>query len=104
MCQLFFSHIKRIHFSYKHLFESETEDRETDATDSEDTSNVASSQTAARYYFELTYELANRDITKIEPIENMNLYLCLNTAALMKDRITQEQNEIKKMKQEVKVK
>jgi DNA repair exonuclease SbcCD nuclease subunit len=47
--------------------------------------------------------LVNNEITeaqaadKIEQIENTNLYLCLNTASLMKDRIIKERNEIKKL-------
>jgi hypothetical protein len=38
----------------------------------------------------------------MQQIEDTNLYLCLSILALIKDRITQEQNELKKLKNEVK--
>jgi len=96
--KFFFAHIKRIHSSYRHFFESEDEDREPPETDTEDTTQMAPSEATARFYFQLTYQLASEDITKIEQLNELNLYLCLTTAALIKDRIIQQQNELKKMK------
>ena len=93
----FFSNRKYIHNLYKEFFGYEDKDGETDGTDTEDTTQMGATEATLRFYFELTYELSNRDLTKIEQIENTNLYLCLNTASLMKDRIIKERNEIKKL-------
>lgn len=59
-------------------------------------------QTAARFYFTLTFQLANEDLTKFEQIDDMSLYLCLNTAALLKERYEKELEQIKKMEKEFK--
>jgi hypothetical protein len=56
---------------------------------------MAPSESAARFYFQLTYSLAKEDLTKFDRINEMNIYLCLNTASMMKDRIIQQQNELK---------
>ena len=56
---------------------------------------MAPSESAARFYFQLTYSLAKEDLTKFDRINEMNNYLCLNTASIMKDRIIQQQNELK---------
>ena len=93
----FFSNSKNIHTKYKEFFGYEEQDGETDGTDEETTTQMGATEATLRFYFQLTYELANRDLTKIEQIENTNLYLCLNTASLMKDRIIQERNELKKL-------
>jgi hypothetical protein len=79
------------------VFGYEEQNGEVDGTDEEDITKMAPTEATLRFYFELTYELSNRDITKIEQIENTNLYLCLNTASLMKDRIIKERNELKKL-------
>ena len=93
----FFANLKRIHNAYRQFFESEDEDRELPETPEEDTPQMAPSETTARFYFELTYQLASEDITKIEQLNDMNMYLCLSTASLIKDRIIKQQNEMKKM-------
>ena len=93
----FFSNIKNIHTKYREFFDYEEQDGETDGTDEENTTQMGATEATLRFYFQLTYELSNRDLTKIEQIENTNLYLCLNTASLMKDRIIQERNEMKKL-------
>jgi hypothetical protein len=56
---------------------------------------MAPSESTARFYFQLTYSLAKEDLTKFDRINEMNIYLCLNTASIMKDRIIQQQNELK---------
>lgn len=94
----FFASAKRVHNAYRHFFESEDEDRELPETTEEDTTEMAPSETAARFYFELTYQLASEDITKIDQLNEMNMYLCLSTASLIKDRIIKQQNELKKQK------
>jgi hypothetical protein len=101
-CSVFFSHLKRIHYEFKQFFESEDDDRETNKTSEEDTPSMAPSQATARFYFELTFNLANQDITKHPLIDNSNMYLCLNAAALMKDRIIKEQNELKQHEKKMK--
>lgn len=58
---------------------------------------MAPSEGAARFYFQLTMSLASDDLTKWERINETNAYLCLATAAMMKDKVIQQQNEIKKM-------
>lgn len=59
-------------------------------------------QTAARFYFALTFQLANEDLTKFEQIDDMSLYLCLNTAALLKERYEKELEQIKSMEKQFK--
>jgi hypothetical protein len=95
LCQFFFSHRKRIHFQYRKFYESEDETNQNDETSTEDTPQMAASESAARFYFQLTYSLAKEDLTKFDRINEMNIYLCLNTASMMKDRIIQQQNELK---------
>jgi hypothetical protein len=63
---------------------------------------MAASESAARFYFELTFKLASEDITKMDRINESNLYLCLNTASLIKDRIIQQQNELRKIQNQPK--
>lgn len=63
---------------------------------------MAPSEAAARFYFQLTYSLAKEDITKFDRINETNVYLCLNTASLMKDKIVQQQNELKKIQNQPK--
>ena len=68
-----------------------------DETNNEAPAQMVASESAARFYFQLTFALAKDDLTKFERINESNLYLCLNTASLMKDRIIQQQNEMKKL-------
>jgi uncharacterized radical SAM superfamily Fe-S cluster-containing enzyme len=68
----------------------------------DDTPKMDKTQTAARFYFALTFQLANEDLTKFEQIDDMSLYLCLNTAALLKERYEKELEQIKKMEKEFK--
>jgi hypothetical protein len=63
---------------------------------------MGKAQTAARYYFALTFQLAKEDLTKFEQIENMSVYLCLNAASIFKERRLKEQEEIKKLQNKVK--
>jgi hypothetical protein len=63
---------------------------------------MAPSESAARFYFETSFRLVNEDITKINDLNNLNMYLCLNAASLIKDRVVREQEEIKKMENQMK--
>jgi len=38
----------------------------------------------------------------MEQIDGLNLYLCLNTAALMKERYEKEMEEMRKMERQIK--
>ena len=98
--QFFFAHITRVHKSYKQFFEHQDQDNKNDEADNEDSSYTPASQNTARFYFGLTYKLAKEDITKFEEIDNLSVYLCLNTASLIKDQVIKEQNEIKRLKAE----
>lgn len=98
----FFAHIKRVHHTYKHFFESEDENREVPETTEEDTTTMGATESTTRFYFELTYQLAKEDLTKFDRILETNMYLCLSTASLMKDRIIKQQNEMKKLESKMK--
>lgn len=63
---------------------------------------MAASQATARFYFELTLGLAQQDITKYDLITHSQMYLCLNAAALMKDKVIKEQNQIKELERKMK--
>jgi len=66
----------------------------------EDTPKVDTKNATARFYFELTFQLAKEDVTKMAEVENQNLYLCLSIASLLKDRIIKHNEEMKKIKNE----
>jgi len=59
---------------------------------------MGAKESTARFYFELTYQLAKEDITKMAEVEQQNLYLCLSVAALIKDRVVKHNNEMRKQK------
>lgn len=100
--KFFFAHIKRVHHTYKQFYESTEEVTEVDETSAEDTPQMSASETTSRFYFELTYQLAKEDLTKLDRILETNMYLCLNTGSLMKDRVIKQQNELKKLEQKQK--
>jgi hypothetical protein len=93
----FFASLKRVHNQYRNFFETEDEDGKTPESDDEDITPMAPSESAIRFYFELTFQLANEDITKIDQLNEQNMYLCLHTASLLKDRAIKQQNELKKL-------
>jgi hypothetical protein len=59
-------------------------------------------ETTIRFYFNLTYQLATEHITKMEQIDNLSLYLCLNISALMKERFLKQKEELKKLEKQTK--
>ena len=102
MCKFFFSHLKRIRFSYKAFFEEKDTEGDIPVENPEEDSFIPNSEAAARFFFELTYQLAQEDITKFEGINESNLYLCLNAASLIKDRIIKQENEMRKLQAKTK--
>ena len=102
VCQFFFSHLKRIRFQYKSFFETENEPETQDTETDELGTDEPASQQAARFFYQLTYQLAKEDLTKYERINDSNLYLCLNTAALLKDRAIAHENEMRKLQAKAK--
>jgi hypothetical protein len=102
MFHFFFAHKSSISRKYKEFFGGEEEVEQDTETDTEEVTQIPPSQATARFYFQLNYQLAKEDLTKFHQIEEMSVYLCLNTASLIKDRIISEQNEMKKLKNEMK--
>mgnify|MGYP003349139626 CR=1 FL=1 len=77
----------------------EEETGETDVERDEDIPKLSPQETTARFYFQLTFQLANDDITRMSDVENQNVYLCLSVASLLKDRAIKQNEELKKLKQ-----
>lgn len=67
-----------------------------------DSPEMASKENTVRFYFNLTYQLAGEDITKVQQMDDIPMYLCLNVAALLKERHDKEQEEIRKMERQLK--
>jgi len=78
------------------------EDTELDKQSDDETPKLTASQETARFYFQLSYTLSGEDITKFQQIDKLSVYLCLNTASLMKDRIIKEKEELKKLERQYK--
>lgn len=94
----FFGNRNHIHKLYQEFFEIEPEDDGDNNKGVEDTTEVDEKGSTARFYFTLTYRLAKEDITKLQQVEETNLYLCLNTASLMKEEVLKQKEEMRKMK------
>lgn len=99
----FFAFINNIHKKYGKFFEADDEGETNNSEGDEDTPKLDDSEAAARFYFELTYYLSKEDITKFDRLNASNMYLCLNAASLMKDKIIQQQNELKKLERKNKL-
>ena len=69
----------------------------------EDATKVDKTQNTIRFYFALTYQLAKDDITKFQQIDDLPTYLCLNTAALLKERYLKEKEEYDKIKNQMNI-
>jgi hypothetical protein len=95
--RFFFGSRKHIHQQYQGFFGTDPEDADKNDKLLEDDAEVDEKGSTARFYFTLTYQLAKEDITKFGEVENTNLYLCLSTASLMKDRADQQREEMRKM-------
>ena len=73
------------------------QDKPIDDETLDETPDMSKEQITARFYFALTLSLCKEDLTKIQQIEEMPVYLILNTASHIKDRQIQEMNELKKL-------
>lgn len=100
----FFAYVNNIHKKYGKFYESDDDATKDGEEGDEDTTKMGATEAAARFYFELTFQLAQGDITKIDSLNNLNMYLCLNAASLLKDRVIQEQNELKKLERKTQLK
>ena len=100
----FFGNRKHIHNLYKEFFGVDPDDTTEDSKGLEDDAEMDTKGSTARFYFTLTYRLAKEDVTKLNQVENTNLYLCLNTASLMKDEIERQKQEMKKMEKKTQMK
>jgi hypothetical protein len=98
----FFFHKQNIHRRYKEFFGITDQDLPTDGEGDEGISKMGPKEVTARFYFRATLELCQEDITKIRVIDNLPIYICLNTLSVFKDRREQERKEIEKMKQKSK--
>ena len=94
----FFFHKSNIHKRYKEYFGITDEDLSSDGEGDESVPKMAPQEATARYYFTATLELCNNDITKVKLIDNLPIYLCLNTLARNKDIREAEKRELQKMK------
>ena len=98
VCQhFFFGNRKHIHNQYQGFFGIDSENADNGDEVLDEDAEVVEKGSTARFYFALTYQLAKEDITKFTEVENTNLYLCLSTASLMKDRADKEREDLRKM-------
>ena len=93
----FFASRQVIHHRYKQFFDLDEQDKQDDNEGVDDVAEVSPKQNTARFYFSLSLALVKEDITKLEHIQQMPVYLILNTASFIKDKHIQEQNELKKL-------
>lgn len=100
--KFFFSNVNFVHQQYKEFFGIDEQSKQTDTEGVDDSPEVASKENTIRFYFSLTYQLAGEDVTKVQQMDDIPMYLCLNVAALIKERHDKEQDEIRKMNREMK--
>ena len=96
---VFFFNRRNIHKKYAGFFGVTEQDEREDSDSVEETPKIPPKEATARFYFNLTYQLAKEDITRFEEVENMNLYICLNVASIMKDKYERELEQHRKMEQ-----
>jgi len=99
---VFFSRRKLVYEQYREFFEVGEENQSEDNAGVEGDAKIPPKEATARFYFSLTYQLAKEDITKMIDVENLPIFLCLNVAALMKERYEKEKMEMEKMKNQMK--
>jgi len=97
--QFFFFNRVNVHKKYGGFFEYAEQDEREDNDEMEQTPKIPAKEATARFYFNLTYQLAKEDITKFEEVENMNLFICLNVASIMKEKYLKELEQHRKMEQ-----
>jgi len=96
---VFFFNRRNIHKKYAGFFDIGEQDEREDSEGMDDAPKISAKETTARFYFNLTYQLAKEDITKFEEVLNSNLYICLNIASILKDRYERERDEQRKLEQ-----
>ena len=101
-CKFFFSNISNIHRQYQEFFEVDSGNEQEGDDGVQDTPKMAKAQSVNRFYFAITFQLAKEDITKFKEMDEVNVYLCLNAASLLKERRMKEEEEIKKMQNKMK--
>lgn len=101
-CKFFFSNINNIHKQYKEFFELDDESQRDGDEGVEDSPKMDKAQIINRFYFAVTFQLAQEDITKFEQMDQMSVYLCLNAASLFKERRIKEEEELKKIQNKMK--
>jgi len=101
-CRFFFSNRRVIYHQYKEFFGVEEQSEREGDEGVEDTPQIPPQEATARFYLTLLYTLAKKDITKIEEVEKLPLYLCLNISAMIKEQRDREEEEYRKMKSQMK--
>ena len=97
--QFFFFNRINVHKKYGGFFGVGEQSKSGDDEEMEETPKISAKEATARFYFNLTYQLAKEDVTKIDEVINSNLYICLNVASIMKDRYERERDEQRKLEQ-----
>lgn len=98
-CTVFFFSRTNIHKKYGGFFGVGEQDESKDNEGMEETPKISAKEATARFYFNLTFQLAKEDITKFNQVLEMNLYICLNIASVLKDRYERERDEQRKLEQ-----
>ena len=96
---VFFFNRSNIHKKYGGFFGVGEPNESEDNEGMDDAPKISAKEATARFYFNLTYQLAKEDVTKIDEVINSNLYICLNVASIMKDRYERERDEQRKLEQ-----
>ena len=98
----FFAGKHGLYKQFEEFFEFSEQSKPVDREGVEDTPKMDKANATIRFYFNLTYNLAKEDITKMEQIDDLNVYLCLSTASLMKERYEKEMEEYRKIEKQMK--
>lgn len=102
-CERFFFHNRQsVYERYREFFDYEEQIKPDDSEGVEDTTKMGKKETAVRFYFNLTHQLAGEDITKFQQIDNQPLYLCLNICSMLKERYLKQKEELRKLEKQYK--
>jgi len=99
----FFASKLSLYQQFAEFFEYNEQTKQPDSEGMDDSPKMDKANATIRYYFNLTYNLAKEDITKMEQIDEINVYLCLSTLSLMKERYEKEMEEYRKMEKQIKI-
>ena len=98
----FFAGKHNIYQQFAEFFEYNEQSKPVDTEGVDDTPKMDKANATIRYYFNLTFNLAKEDITKMEQIDELSVYLCLSTLSLMKERFEKEMEEYRKVEKQMK--